>query len=190
MQIKTILSAPELQEANPPAGYFLSGNALSYQLIGKHNEGLLSLSEYLHYFDYLRMLTDQPFILDGQAGFGNPLNTYYSITEMENHGADVILLNDQTHPSHSNKEQQTPAALTEFAGRLKSAMDAHHEEYSQIWLKLDCINTYDAKQMQARLMIAKQLGITDIIIDQNHSIPDIPDLKFHRFNYEDQSILD
>ncbi|UQS86901.1 hypothetical protein MOO44_08565 [Nicoliella spurrieriana] len=189
MRVKTVLSAPELNDANKSDSYFLSGDALSYQLTGKHNEGLLSLSEYLHYFDYLRVLTNNQFVLDGQAGFGNPLNTFYSVTEMENHGADIILINDQTHPSHSKLEQRHPEQLTEFAGKLTAAMDAHHSEYSSIWIKLDCVNQYTEEELENRLLVAKYLGVENVVVDKNNSMPNVDGMNYHQFDYDTQTIL-
>ncbi|MEJ6401109.1 hypothetical protein [Nicoliella lavandulae] len=190
MKITNALSAPSIQHNLDSDSYYLPGSELSYQLIGKHNEGLLSLSEYLNYFDYLRVLTNKPFILDGQAGFGNPLNTYHSIQEMEKHGADIIILNDQKNPSHTNKANQIPASLNEFIGKVKAALDAHHPEYTSIWIKLDCSDQYTDEELDQRLFLISELGIKDIIIDPSTMINNSYGINIHNFNQETASITD
>ncbi|MHA8262683.1 hypothetical protein ACYATO_02945 [Lactobacillaceae bacterium Melli_B3] len=189
MKVTTTLTAPQIEQHFDSDHYYLSGAALAYQLTGQANEGLLSLSEYLRYFDYLRVITDKPFILDGQAGFGNPLNTFHSIIEMENHGADIIMLNDQTHPSHNKKQQQTPAELNQFIGRIKAALDAHHPEYSRIWIKLDCTDQYSQDELEQRLQLLKYLGIEDIVIDQE-CLFDSLGMNIHHYSKATQTILD
>ncbi|MBW1605866.1 isocitrate lyase/phosphoenolpyruvate mutase family protein [Lactobacillus sp. Sy-1] len=187
---KSVLSAPEVLNNEDSEAFLLSGSALSYQLLGEHNEGLLSLSEMLRYFDYLRILTDKPFIIDGQAGFGNPLNTFYSVKAMENHGADIILINDQKHPSHSSTNKQIHETLPELAGKLKAALDSHSSKYSAIWLKLDCLAEYRTTEAKQRIQLAQALGIHDILIDQSADFPTYEGIKFHHFDYQNQSILD
>lgn len=182
MKVKSVLNASEILGDEDSEAFLLSGSALSYQLLGQQNEGLLSLSEYLRYFDYLRVLTDRPFLLDGQAGFGNPLNTAFAVKEMENHGGDVILINDQKHPSHSEKDKLKNVSLPELAGRLSSAVDSSNNEFSKVWLKLDCFEDYSKEELEKIFKLAYHLKITDVLVNTTNKVSLNSNLNLHSFD--------
>ncbi|GAO99468.1 isocitrate lyase/phosphoenolpyruvate mutase family protein [Fructobacillus ficulneus] len=189
MTYQTVVSAQAVKSASKNQYFYLSGRQLANQLLGEDNEGLLSLSEYLNYFDYLRVLTNKTFILDGQSGFGNPLNTYNSIKKMENHGADIILLNDQQYPSHSRPDQQKPAELAELAGKLKAAIDAHDAENTDLWIKFDCWNQYSQTEKWERLELLSVLSLSDIVLNEDADKLDESSLNIHYFAADEQEFL-
>jgi len=164
-QVTTVSAAPDVTHNPTTSAFYLPGDLVATQLLGEANEGLLSLSEYADYFSYMRLLTNQPFWTDGQAGFGNPLNTYFTIKELEQRGADVILLNDQRYPAHTQDDQRSATSLADFAGKLKAGVDAHNAADTEIWAKLDCFSEYSTAGLQKHADIAKKIGVTGIVVD-------------------------
>lgn len=164
-QVTTVSAAPDVTHNPAASAFYLPGDLVAIQLLGEQNEGLLSLSEYADYFSYMRLLTDQPFWADGQSGFGNPLNTYFTVQELEQRGADVILLNDQRYPAHTKTDQRSASTLPDFAGKLKAGVDAHHTSNTEIWAKLDCFSEYGADGLQKHVDIAKKIGASGIVVD-------------------------
>lgn len=161
--IANVSNVPDLLRNTDADGFYLAGSDLAWQLLGSHEEGLLSASEYAKYFSYLRSKTDKTLFADAQSGFGNPLNTYFTTKEFEYYGADIILINDQKYPSKTSTPR--PDDLYSFAGRLKSALDAHHKTDSKIWAKLDGFSDYGTEGLKKRLALAKRLGADGALLN-------------------------
>ncbi len=144
--------------------YYVDPTDITQQFLGSPNEGLISGSEYIKFFGYLRQQTNQPMIADGQSGFGNPLNAYFTVKEFEYYGADIITINDQIFPSSTN--QPKAADKYDFAGRIKAAIDAHQVASSEIWAKFDCFEEYGEAGLMKRFQMAEQLGIDGAIFNR------------------------
>ena len=100
-QVAKVCMVPDLYARQDSNFFFLSGSDLAWNLLGSHNEGLLAASEVAKQLSYLRMKTNKKLFVDAQSGFGNPLNTYFTVKELEHYGADVVLVNDQRYPSNT-----------------------------------------------------------------------------------------
>ena len=133
--------------------YYVDPTDFTQQFLGSPNEGLISGSEYIKFFGYLRHQTNKPMIADGQSGFGNPLNTYFTVKDFEYYGADIITINDQIFLSST--EQPQPADKYDFAGRIKAAIDAHRPDSSEIWAKFDCFDSYGEDEFIERFRMAE-----------------------------------
>ncbi|WP_051006359.1 isocitrate lyase/phosphoenolpyruvate mutase family protein [Liquorilactobacillus vini] len=142
-EIAVAANAVEIRQAvqQNVAAIFISGRLLANRLIGQDDEGLLSLSEYAHFFRNMCLTTNVPLIADGQAGFGNPLNTYETAQELIRSGANYLVLNDQKYPSHS-QIPNSPEDLVEFLGKIKACQDSLQATDCQIILKFDGIAIY------------------------------------------------
>lgn len=161
--VAKICMVPDLFKQTDAHSFYLSGSDLAWQLCGDHNEGVLAASEYARQLSYLRLKTNKLIFADAQSGFGNSLNTYFTVKEFEHHGADIILINDQDFPSRTHQPQI--AALYSFAGRVKAAVDAHNQKNSSIWVKLDGYPNYQITGLQQHLTVAENLGATGALLN-------------------------
>lgn len=164
--VAKVCMIPDLFEKSDAHSFYLGGSDLAWQLCGNHNEGVLAASEYARQLSYLRLKTSKLLFADAQSGFGNPLNTYFTVKEFEHHGADIILINDQEFPSRT--QQPRIASIYSFAGRVKAAVDAHNQQSSSIWVKLDGYSSYQINGLQQHLAVAEKLGATGALLN---SIP-------------------
>ena len=162
-QVAKVCMVPDLYARQDSNFFFLSGSDLAWNLLGSHNEGLLAASEVAKQLSYLRMKTNKKLFVDAQSGFGNPLNTYFTVKELEHYGADVVLVNDQKYPSNTIKPQK--AQFYSFAGRVKAAVDANSQVGCKVWVKLDCFNDYGNDGLQKRLSTAAKLGATGALLN-------------------------
>ncbi|MFT8459171.1 MAG: isocitrate lyase/phosphoenolpyruvate mutase family protein [Liquorilactobacillus ghanensis] len=162
-KVAKVCMVPDILDQSDAQSFYLSGSDLAWQLCGSHNEGLLAASECARQLSYLRIKTNKLLFVDAQSGFGNPLNTYFTVKEFEHHGADVILINDQQFPSQTKHPQI--ASIYSFAGRVKAAIDAHNQQNSSIWVKLDGYSHYQLDGLQKRLIIAEKLGVTGALLN-------------------------
>lgn len=163
-QVAKVCMVPDLYARQDSNSFFLSGSDLAWNLLGSHNEGLLAASEVAKQLSYLRMKTNKKLFVDAQSGFGNPLNTYFTVKELEHYGADVVLVNDQKYPSNTIKPQK--AQFYSFAGRVKAAVDANSQDGCKVWVKLDCFNDYGNDGLQKRLSTAAKLGATGALLNR------------------------
>ncbi|WP_395319569.1 carboxyvinyl-carboxyphosphonate phosphorylmutase [Fructilactobacillus frigidiflavus] len=142
---------------------YVSPRLLANQFLASDNQGLLSVSEYARFFRYISTETNAKLIADIQAGFGNQLNTYFAGKELGASGAQIIMLNDQVYPAHS----QTPNHFisdADLLGKLVALQDSQADYDFTIWLKLDGVQFYGLAGLAKRIKIAQKLGITQIII--------------------------
>ena len=162
-QVAKVCMVPDLYARQDSNFFFLSGSELAWNLLGSHNEGLLAASEVAKQLSYLRMKTNKKLFVDAQSGFGNPLNTYFTVKELEHYGADVVLVNDQRYPSNTKTPKESQ--FYSFAGRVKAAVDANSEADCEIWVKLDCFDSYGNDGLQKRLSTAAKLGATGALLN-------------------------
>ncbi|GAJ25684.1 methylisocitrate lyase [Liquorilactobacillus sucicola DSM 21376 = JCM 15457] len=165
MIIPAAVDAIKLQELEkvPSKTVFISARLLARQFLGQDNEGLLCLSEYANFLRYLRLTTSLSLLADGQSGFGNALNTYYTAGELARSGADQMILNDQTFPAHS-RQAQPPVSILDFVGKLKAAQDGLKTSSTELIVKLDGIQYYGIAGIEERLKIAAKLEAQAVVI--------------------------
>ena len=155
--------ALRLLNRNQLVPIYLSATLATQTLLGKTNQGLLTLSEYAKFLRDMRLTTNLPLIVDLQSGFGNPLNTYYAAQELERSGGDVLLLNDQHYPAHS-EDQPATTNLADLLGKLRAAQDATSEG-TEIWVKLEGLWEYGPTDILNRMQALTKAGADAIIID-------------------------
>jgi methylisocitrate lyase len=77
-------------------GVWLSGFANAATLLGKPDIGFTTLTEMTERLRHITDAVDIPVVADGEAGFGNPLNTMRAVEEFRRAGASGIQLGDET----------------------------------------------------------------------------------------------
>jgi hypothetical protein len=66
--------------------------------LGKPDLALLTLTQLAEHVAAIRDVVDLPLLVDGDTGFGNPVNTHHTVRVLERAGASGIQLEDQTFP--------------------------------------------------------------------------------------------
>ena len=152
-----------LNSQNFPA-ILIDGTLAANNLIAEDSEGMLTLSEYAKFLRDMRLKKNSLLIADLQSGFGNPLNTFYSAKELERSGGDILLLNDQTYPAHTTAEPITTTP-EDLIGKLRAAKDALENPATQIWIKLEGIQSYGIDGIIQRIGYLAKAGADAIAID-------------------------
>lgn len=167
----------QLTNTNVPA-IFLSGALTAKNIIAEESEGLLSITEYAQFAHHMRIKKKMPLILDLQSGFGNPLNTYYAAKKLESSGGDVLVLNDQTYPSHTIEK---PAITTteDFIGKIRASLDSFENPTTQLWIKLEGLHEYGVEGFQKRVRYAANAG-AHAVITAHCSLEDLQTLSTAR----------
>lgn len=107
---------------------FLTGGGLSMAKLGRPDLGLVTMSELVDTVALLRDRVAIPLIVDGDTGFGNPLNVARTVRMIERAGASAIQIEDQGFPKRcGHMAGKTIVPLGEAVGRVKAALDARGE---------------------------------------------------------------
>jgi 2-methylisocitrate lyase-like PEP mutase family enzyme len=119
---------------------YLSGASIAYTLLGRSDVGLTTVTEVANTLSRITERVQVPVIVDGDTGFGNALNTQRSVRTLEQAGAAMIQLEDQTFPKrcgHLDGKGVIPVA--EMVGKLKAALDARQSPETLILARTDAV---------------------------------------------------
>ena len=136
---------------------YLSGASIAYTLLGRSDVGLTTVTEVAHTLSRITERVQVPVIVDGDTGFGNALNTQRSVRTLEQAGAAMIQLEDQTFPKrcgHLDGKGVIPVA--EMVGKLKAALDARQSPETLILARTDAVAVegFDAALERAEQYLA------------------------------------
>jgi len=108
-------------------GIYISGGALSAEL-GYPDIGLTTMSEVTQRGHQITRVTDLPTIIDIDTGFGEPMNAYRTVREMEDLGLASCHIEDQILPKRcghlANKQLVDRDAMCR---RVRAAADAKRD---------------------------------------------------------------
>ncbi|MGI0016394.1 MAG: isocitrate lyase/PEP mutase family protein, partial [Nitrososphaera sp.] len=104
---------------------FQTGYGSSAALLGMPDFGLLNAGETLENAKRIISAVSTPVLVDADTGYGNPLNVWRMVRDLENLGAAGIFLEDQVWPKrcgHMAGKDVIPR--DEYLPKLKAAVEA------------------------------------------------------------------
>lgn len=187
---------------------YVTGAGIANMHLGVPDIGLVTLSELA---DHVRAIADAvaiPLLVDGDTGFGNPVNTARTVRVIERAGAAGLQLEDQIFPKkcgHFSGKGVIPQ--DEMVQKIRAAVDTRTDGNFQIIARTDAIAVegfaaaldrahafieagadvtfveapLDAEQMTR---IARELSVPQIInIVHGGKTPALPRAEFARMGY-------
>ena len=136
---------------------YLSGASIAYTLLGRSDVGLTTVTEVAHTLSRITERVQVPVIVDGDTGFGNALNTQRSVRTLEQAGAAMIQLEDQTFPKRcGHLDGKGVIPVSEMVGKLKAALDARKSSETLILARTDAVAVegFDAALERAEQYLA------------------------------------
>lgn len=133
------LFANVIQELGYECAY-VTGAGVTNMYLGMPDVGLITMSEMVQHVSAIAEAVDIPLLVDGDTGFGNPVNTYRTVRAYERAGAAGIQIEDQDFPKkcgHFNGKAVIHAG--EMVQKIKAAVDSRHEQDFQIIARTDAI---------------------------------------------------
>jgi 2-methylisocitrate lyase-like PEP mutase family enzyme len=119
---------------------YVSGASIAFTKLGRPDIGLTTLTEVAETVGNIRDRVSLPLIVDGDNGFGNPLNVQRTVRLLEKMGASAIQLEDQTLPKRcGHLDGKTLVSVGEMLGKLKAAQDARTNSATVIVARTDAI---------------------------------------------------
>ncbi len=117
---------------------YVTGAGVTNMNLGLPDLGLITLSELADHVAAIRDVVEQPLIVDGDTGFGNPVNTVRTIRVLERSGANGIQIEDQVFPKkcgHFEGKGVIPA--DEMVQKIRAAVDTRRDPDFQIIARTD-----------------------------------------------------
>jgi len=167
------LSAKIIEKANFKA-IQCSGYGIAASLLGKPDIGILSMSEMLNQTRNICSVVDIPVMADGDTGFGNAVNVYYTVQAFEAVGAAGINLEDQTFPKkcgHMNGKEVI--SMEEMVQKIRAAVDAKKDKDFVINARTDSIAVYGIEEAIKRGNAYAKAGADLIFVEAPEKIEDI-----------------
>ena len=161
----------------------LSGAWATTYLLGRPDVSLISLTEMANLVRYMVMASDLPIVADCDQGFGNAVNTYYSVQTMINAGAAGLHIEDQPFPKRCGAVAGTELiSRDEMVGKLRAAHDSKMEMDPDfvIIARVDALNAAGGgfDEAIARAKAYREEGGADVIyIEYVQSLEEIRKLR-------------
>ena len=179
------IGARVVQSLGFPAVYtggYMSGAHLAV------TEPLITMTEQLGVAARVAAAVDLPVIVDGNAGFGDPLHARRTVTAYEDADLAAIHIEDQVYPKrasyHKGLEHIVP--IDEFLDKMRHALDARRDDDFVIIGRTDGFSAVEGSMDEAirRGNALKELGV-DVVMPRGvrerddlatfrKGVPDIP----------------
>ena len=117
-----------LVEASGFPAAFITGAGVSESRLGEPDVGDHGLEENVACARTLVSTSSIPLMADGDTGYGNAINTYYTVQAFERAGVCGVMLEDQVWPKrcgHMAGKELIPAE--EMVQKIRAAVDARHD---------------------------------------------------------------
>jgi 2-methylisocitrate lyase-like PEP mutase family enzyme len=152
---------------------FLSGFCTAATLLGLPDFGYLTQTEMAEVAR--RVCTTVPgaaVVVDGDTGYGNPLNTIRTVELYEQAGAAGIFLEDQVWPKkcgHMAGKKVVPRE--DWLGKLQAALD--HRDRLFVTARTDARAAVGLEEACRRAQMAADLGVDAIFVEAPESLADM-----------------
>ncbi|MCZ6568711.1 MAG: isocitrate lyase/PEP mutase family protein [Deltaproteobacteria bacterium] len=159
------------------AGYdvlFLSGFAVSATLIGEPDFGLLTQTEILETARRLLRTVQTPVIVDGDTGYGGPLNVQRLVRELMELGAGGVLLEDQVWPKRcGHMRGKEVISCEEHVQKLRAAAEARGAREFRLIGRTDARATHGLDEAVRRGRAYKKAGADVIFVEALQSVEEL-----------------
>jgi 2-methylisocitrate lyase-like PEP mutase family enzyme len=161
-----VLSARIIEMAGFDAVY-MTGYGTSASVLGQPDVGLLTASEMAERLRNIVAAVSVPVIVDGDTGFGNPLNVTRTVQLYEQAGAAAIQLEDQVFPKrcgHMLGRRVIPTA--EMIQKIKAACEARRDKDFVVIARTDARTNHGIEEALKRGKAYAEAG-ADVLFDES-----------------------
>ena len=122
---------------------FQTGYGTSATLLGMPDFGFLNAGETIDNARRIINSVDIPILVDIDTGYGNPLNVWRTVTDLEKLGAGGIFLEDQVWPKRcGHMKGKSVISKEDYVQKLKAAIDARKSKDFIIVARTDSLAQY------------------------------------------------
>jgi methylisocitrate lyase len=144
---------------------YLSGAAYSGSM-ALPDLGVITLTEVKRLVDEIRAVTDLPLIVDVDTGYGEAINVYRTVKELERAGANAIQIEDQVMPKKcGHLEDKQLVNVDEMVKKIRMVMEARKKDDFLIIARTDARTIEGIKGAIERAKIYLEAG-ADVIFPE------------------------
>ncbi|MGI9011239.1 MAG: isocitrate lyase/PEP mutase family protein [Nitrososphaeraceae archaeon] len=150
---------------------FQTGYGTSASLLGMPDFGFLNAGETLENAKRIVNSVNIPILVDIDTGYGNPLNVWKIVKDLERIGAKGIFLEDQVWPKRcGHMAGKTVIPKEEYILKLQAAIDAREDSEFIIVARTDSLAQFGIEEAIERGKEYKRIGADVIFIEAPKTI--------------------
>jgi 2-methylisocitrate lyase-like PEP mutase family enzyme len=157
-------------------GLFLSGYCTAATLLGLPDFGYLTQTEMADVARRVcRTVPEAHVVVDGDTGYGNPLNTIRTVELYEHAGAAGIFLEDQVWPKkcgHMAGKRVVPR--DEWLAKLRAALDTRDRLF--VTARTDARAAVGLDEACERARMAADLGVDAVFVEAPESVDEMEEI--------------
>ena len=150
---------------------FQTGYGTSASLLGMPDFGFLNAGETLENAKRIINSVNIPILVDIDTGYGNPLNVWKIVKDLERIGAKGIFLEDEVWPKRcGHMTGKTVISKEEYILKLHAAIDAREDNEFIIVARTDSLAQFGIEEAIERGKEYKRIGADVIFIEAPKTI--------------------
>ncbi|MGI0016034.1 MAG: isocitrate lyase/PEP mutase family protein, partial [Nitrososphaera sp.] len=153
------------------------GYGSSAALLGMPDFGLLNAGETLENAKRIISAVSTPVLVDADTGYGNPLNVWRMVRDLENLGAAGIFLEDQVWPKrcgHMAGKDVIPR--DEYLPKLKAAVEARKSKDFVIVARTDARAPLGLREAIERGKSYRKAGADAVFVEAPRSVEELKEV--------------
>src|SRR5579863_2884267 len=152
----------------------ISGAGLSESNLGWADVGIMGYTENVQACAALAAVSSIPLAADGDTGYGNALNVYFTIQGFERAGLACLMIEDQVWPKRcGHMEGKSVISAEEGAEKIRAAAEARRDPSFVIKARTDATAIYGLDEAIRRLNLYAEAGADILFADALLSAEDI-----------------
>lgn len=161
-----VLSAKAARRAGFGAAV-LTGYGVAASHLGEPDFGLLTQTEILDVARRVRNgVPDLALMVDGDTGYGGPLNVQRMVRELVGVGATGVLLEDQRWPKRcGHMRDKEVIEADEHAAKIRAAVDARGDAPFFVTARTDALETHGIDEAIRRARLYKDAGADVLFVE-------------------------
>ncbi len=162
-----------VEKAGFPAA-FITGSGISEAMMGWADVGVMGYRENVEACRYLAGCTGMALFADGDTGYGNAVNTFFTVRGFEDAGLAGVMLEDQVWPKRcGHMKGKEVISLEEGVEKIRAAADARRDPDFIIKSRTDTLATHGLAEAIKRLNRYSEAGADLLFADALMSVSDI-----------------
>jgi carboxyvinyl-carboxyphosphonate phosphorylmutase len=153
---------------------FQTGYGSAASLLGMPDFGLLNSGETVDNAMRIIRAVNVPVLVDADTGYGNPLNVWRLVRDLESLGAAGIFLEDQVWPKRcGHMAGKDVIAKEEYMPKLKAALEARHSKDFIIVARTDARAPIGLEEAIERGKAYRKAGADVIFVEAPRSVEEL-----------------
>lgn len=145
---------------------FITGSGVSESRLGRVDVGIMGLDENVAGCRSMAACTDLILLADGDTGYGNAVNAYYTAQAFEQAGAAGLMLEDQVWPKRcGHMKGKEVIAMDEMVEKIRAAAEARRDPDFVIKSRTDTLATHGIDEVIKRLSAYSEAGADLLFAD-------------------------